>query len=184
MNATSAVYDNSLQLRGKKALTAPLWVALCCCLETSHCLYCTLKYLPHRNSFKVGIHFYFRYWFSSICKQLSLLVRARRGGLRTTVHILCVAVRLPGNASCWMKAAPVALFFSLGLLSLSISFCLATPHLSSQLASPLLHTNRCTKGWLQTRAVKVIINILHFVARLQGQKFMGTSSIVVIYCFH
>lgn len=97
------------------------------------------------------------------------MVRVRRSSLQTTVHILCVVVRLPGNVSCWMKAA------------LSISFCLTTPHLSSQLASPLLHTNRWTQSWLQTRAVKQIINILCFVVWFTGAVVYGNFLYYLLY---
>lgn len=86
--------------------------------------------------------------FSSICKQLSALVRVSKSSLQTTVHILCLVLRLPSSE-----------LLDEGC-SLSIS-CKPPPHLSSQLASPPLHTNRWTKGWLQTGAVKLII-ILFF----------------------
>lgn len=115
--------------------------------------------------------------FYTICRPLSLLVRVSRSRLQATVHIPGLVLRLPGNVSCWMKAAQMALF--LPQASLSISFCLATPHLSSQLVSPLLHTNGWSKGWLQTRAVKLIINILHFGLCLQGEKVYG---ILLYYC--
>lgn len=136
MQFMTTLYNSGEKKR--KALTAPLWVAL-------HCLPLLLQATVSSRSkqHSLKLKSISRYWFSSVCEQLSVLVRVSRSGLQTTVHILCPAVRLPGNVSCWMKAVPMALF--LPRAALSISFCLATPHLSSQLASPLLHTNRWTK---------------------------------------
>lgn len=59
--------------------------------------------------------------FSSICKQLSLLVRISRNGLQATVHILSLVVRLPGNAGRWMNAAYMALSLLEAPLSQSLS---------------------------------------------------------------
>lgn len=173
MNATSALYDNSLQFRGEKSSDSsslggsllrfrnlPLLLQTQISSKSKQCCLKLKSISP--------------YWFSSICKQLSVLVRVSRSSLQTTVHILCLVGEVARRwAAGWRLLR--WLFFSFRLLALHL-FLSCNPSIA--LLSLPLHTNTRTKGWLQTRAVKLIINILPFVVCLQGQKFMGTSSIV------
>lgn len=149
VNATNAVYDNSLQFRRTLCrllfewlFLLPLWPPWAASIAT----------LPNVSS---AAEIILLLLILQYLPAITSNVRAHRSSLQTTVHILCLVVRLPGDVSCRMKAVQMGLFFSPRLLSPSL-FVSQPPHLSSQLAAPLLHTNRWTKSWLQTRAGKTV----------------------------